>query len=269
MEKDHILAEIRRTAAGNDGRALGKDRFFSETGIKQSDWRGRYWVRWSDAVKEAGLEPNTMTTARDDEHVLACLASLARELGHFPVWGELLMKSRSSPGFPSGSVFRRMGRMWILAEKLQSWSNARGESDISAMCDAAMARLQPATSDIDASGRKVEHGFVYLIKSGRHFKIGRTNSVGRRERELAIQLPERAGVVHSIRTDDPAGIEDYWHRRFASRRRNGEWFELSAQVWQRSGAGSSCSVVARTAAHDARFAPASEPPGRWADRRRV
>ena len=45
-----------------------------------------------------------------------------------------------------------------------------------------------------------EIGFVYLIKSGRYYKIGRSNSSGRREYELAIQLPERASKVHEIRT---------------------------------------------------------------------
>jgi hypothetical protein len=65
------------------------------------------------------------------------------------------------------------------------------------------------------------------LKSGRYFKIGRTNSSGRRERELAIQLPEKAQRIHIIQTDDPIGIEGYWHQRFADRRQNGEWFELT------------------------------------------
>jgi hypothetical protein len=86
---------------------------------------------------------------------------------------------------------------------------------------------QRMQNDPAAKGDSNEIGFVYLLKSGRHFKVGRTNSAGRRERELSIQLPERAEQVHVIETDNPVGIERYWHQRFAARRKNGEWFELA------------------------------------------
>ena len=57
-------------------------------------------------------------------------------------------------------------------------------------------------------------------------EIKRTASVGRQEYELSLPLPEKAVMVHVIKTDDPGGIEVYWHSRFALKRKNGEWFDL-------------------------------------------
>ena len=60
VEKERILSEIRRMAEENGGKALGQERFQKETGIREADWRGRYWARWSDAIEEAGKVDKTL-----------------------------------------------------------------------------------------------------------------------------------------------------------------------------------------------------------------
>jgi hypothetical protein len=204
--------------------------FFAETGVKESDWRGRFWARWGDALKEAGFQPNEFNAARTDEDLLNNLAGLVRELGRFPVKGEIQLKARSDPKFPSQTPFRRLGGKRALAAQLEEFCRDRGENDLAELCAVAAktddAEEAEGVPEETAAG---ELGFVYLMKAGRFYKIGRTNALGRRERELVIQLPEAAKVIHSIKTDDPVGIEEYWHRRFHDRRKNGEWFELTAQ----------------------------------------
>jgi hypothetical protein len=106
VEKQIILDEIKRVARENGGRALGKARFFKETGIKESDI-DRYWVRWSEAVRQAGCEPNTLQARHDDVILAERLISLIRELGHFPVRNKLRLKVRNDPSFPNSKTFAR------------------------------------------------------------------------------------------------------------------------------------------------------------------
>jgi len=225
VDKEHILSEIRRTAGENSGLPLGVDRFFSETGIKQHDWLGRYWARWGDALLEAGFEPNQLTAAYTDEFLYQKLVVLCRKLSHFPMRVEIQLARNVDPSFPTAKVFQRRGSKSSLAQKLAEYCHGRADlNDVVGMCERVAPRKHVARGVPPQ-----DFGFVYLLKSGRFFKIGRTNALGRRERELAIQLPERAKLVHSIKTDDPEGIERYWHQRFAAQRTNGEWFLLEAE----------------------------------------
>ncbi|MCA1728664.1 MAG: GIY-YIG nuclease family protein [Actinobacteria bacterium] len=156
------------------------------------------------------------------------LAAFIQELGRFPVSAELKQKARQDSKFPSRNAFARFGGETQLATRIIAFCQEReGYEDVVAICAPLSSSVESGAlrEDIEESET---FGFVYLLKSGRYYKIGRTNSVGRRERELAIQLPEQAVVIHSIKTDDPAGIESYWHKRFGDSRKNGEWFELSA-----------------------------------------
>jgi hypothetical protein len=94
MTKDHILREIKRTAEANGGVPLGRQRFLTETGIREADWYGKYWARWSEAIREAGYSPNQLRAAYPESLVLEKFIELIRELGQIPVKGDLLLKAR-------------------------------------------------------------------------------------------------------------------------------------------------------------------------------
>ena len=228
VSKDHIVSEIRRTAEENDGVPLGTARFAAETGIRETDWSGKYWVRWGDALVEAGYAPNEFRSAYPDEYLLDKLASLTRELKHFPLVREIKMRSRRDPGFPAEQAFRRLGNKSELAAKLVAFcTGLPGYENVAEIATPhATGQEEPK---LEQTTRVRVVGEVYLIKSGKFYKIGKTNSVGRREYELTIQLPQKAKLVHAIKTDDPSGIENYWHRRFQEKRTNGEWFELTPE----------------------------------------
>jgi len=228
MTKQKILDEIKRTAITNGGMPLGAARFFSVTGIKESAWVGKYWARWSDAVQEAGYTPNKMQGSYDGAVLIERLIPLIRALGRFPTANDMRLWNRNTPDSPNvKTIFNRLGPKKEMVQKAFEYSRNRDDlQDVASIC-------APTTgTDVAPQDEKLPNGttagYVYLIKSGRFYKIGKTNSIGRRNYELALQLPEKIKTVHAIETDDPSGIEAYWHNRFESKRKNGEWFELQA-----------------------------------------
>jgi len=150
------------------------------------------------------------------------------EIGHYPTIPEIRMRSRNDPDFPSHNVFQRQGRKAELAEKVKDYCSDKPEfEEVVRICEPiAATHTKRVDQAVDKSGID---GFVYLMKSGKYYKIGFTNSLDRRQYEIGMQLPEGIEPIHSIRTDDPSGIEAYWHGRFKNKRLKGEWFNLTTK----------------------------------------
>ena len=211
-------------AASNNGQPPGQKLFAKETGILEHHWRGNYWARWSDALAEAGYEPNDWNGRLDTQSVMTSVLVVCRHLGRVPTRDEIDLYRKSDPSVPrSAAVARHLGGRAEMIEAIR----AHAATDPAAFSDIA-SMLPPATQSTAPIQSKAVDGFVYLIKSGEFYKIGRSADLERRVKEIRVAMPDKAELTHSIRTDDPAGIEAYWHRRFADRRANGEWFKLTA-----------------------------------------
>ena len=226
MEKEFIISEIKRLADQNGGLPLGVALFEKTANIKRSDWYGIYWARWSDAVIEAGYEKREKNVAYDDDVVLEKFALLTRELGKFPVTGEIRLQAKKDSEFPAhNTIDRYLGRRPERPSKLIDFCERKGGfDDVIEICRPLVVDTHVA--QVETLEPELVSGFVYLMKSGKYHKIGRTNSPDRRQYEIGIQLPEELIQIHSIETDDPSGIETYWHNRFSHCRLKGEWFEL-------------------------------------------
>lgn len=151
-------------------------------------------------------------------------ADAIRHYKRFPTVAEQKLYRAIDAEFPDAKSLRlHFGTGSGTAEALRSWIEKNSAySDLLPLLP--IEKLQPkerATSQSD--------GFVYLIKSGQFYKIGRGDELEKRVKQIRIALPDASVLEHSIRTDDPSGIEAYWHRRFADKRANGEWFKLTLQ----------------------------------------
>ncbi|MDP3640345.1 MAG: GIY-YIG nuclease family protein [Nanoarchaeota archaeon] len=225
--KQEIISSIRRTAKENGGKPLGVARFEKETSIKVHEWK-KYWPRFGDALKEAGFSPNQLQGAYSDEFIVEKAISVIRKLNKFPTFDEFRVERNYDVELPNYNVFLKYGSKQKLAVKIIEYCNRKGGyEDVIRLC-------LPVSEESTEKKNIVDYitipnlGEVYLFKSGRYYKIGKTNDTVRRGNEIRIQLPERTDLIHSIKTDDPSGIEAYWHKRFESKRMQGEWFDLNS-----------------------------------------
>ena len=131
--REHIIAEIRRVAA-ELGRTPGAWAFETETGIREHNWRGRYWPRWSDALRDAGLEPNLPDRRADPDALLAELAAVVRRFRRMPTLDELKIYRQTFPAPTPNALWRSFGPTPAVVARLRAWAGARADyADVAAM----------------------------------------------------------------------------------------------------------------------------------------
>ncbi len=140
------------------------------------------------------------------------------------------VEKNNDPEFPnSKTLFETKKRKRELANKIAEWCEKKDDyKDVVEFCASTLEEGIKESEEDRANNMSLSIGEVYLLKSGRYYKIGKTNNAARRGAEIRIQLPEKLDLIYSIKTDDPSGIEAYWHKRFASKRMQGECFDLNS-----------------------------------------
>jgi Meiotically up-regulated gene 113 len=222
--REDILNEIRRLAAAANGQPPGQNVFSNETGIASHKWRGVFWAKWSDALIDAGFEPNNWQSKGDTAQLLVRFAELTLTTGRIPTNSEIDLARRTDGSIPSSKyVLSHFGGKAGLASALIKLSTE--EQKFAALREII---AEPVVEhQADQKAERLIDGWVYLLKSGDNYKIGRSDNLERRVKQISVAMPEVTNLFHAIQTDDPVGIEEYWHKRFANRRLNGEWFKLT------------------------------------------
>ncbi|MCV0437288.1 MAG: GIY-YIG nuclease family protein [Hydrogenophaga sp.] len=157
------------------------------------------------------------------------MAKLTRACGRFLTTAELRIARRTNDTVPSHGLFDRMGSKGARIARLRAGCLMHSKwKDVADLLpdqvDSSEAAPQTA-----AEGSSGTDGYVYMLRPGTHYKLGRTFAVPRRHRQISLDLPEKPDVVHAIATDDSEGIEACGYRRCAAKQTNGEWFTLDAQ----------------------------------------
>lgn len=94
----------------------------------------------------------------------------------------------------------------------------------------APSQILEKTEEPDRDGKleAIPHvGFVYLLRAGPFYKIGKSKDPEKRIKQIKLQLPYPVEIVHVVASSNMSYLETHWHKQFSEKRTNGEWFLLT------------------------------------------
>lgn len=233
LTKEEIIKELQEYSK-QVGKTPSEKNFYADTSIGIMD-RRRYWANYGELIHEAGLTPNKFDkTKYSEEQLCKFLIDVIREKKKWPTRGILEVKHHNNPSFPDYSTFtRKFGLTNSLAQTVLNYVKDRNDfEDVVSICNSVLEKLEENNESISVNGI----GYVYLLKStlrnATAYKIGRTKDIEGRKAQLR-QPSNVDELLHYIETDDPVGVEKYWHDRFESKRLypdkiKDEWFKLAS-----------------------------------------
>lgn len=234
LTREDIIKKLQKYAKELGGKTPGEANFYESMNVGIMD-RKKYWPNYGELVIEAGLTPNKFDKTKYSKNKLSKLfIGIIREKNKWPTRGELDIKHYKSSTFPDSATFyKKLGLVLTgdLAQTIIEYvENKKGYEDVIEIC-------KPFLKENAKQGDSplMNKGYVYLLKSKLRnavaYKIGRTSNIENRIKQLR-QPSNIEEILHHIETDDPIGVETYWHNRFEANRLypdklKDEWFKLS------------------------------------------
>jgi hypothetical protein len=228
-----IIVKLKSAIASNGGQPPSSRAFFKASGLNHRDLLRAGWPTYGALLQSQGLQPTEMRRGYTDEEVFRPLAELVVSLGHFPTQNEREVERHRNQAFPSSEAYIRRGRGVMLEHALREWCQTTGNFP-----ELVQTLKQSPSAPYVAA--PVVRGYVYMLRAGNRIKIGKESTEGARQAAAGTWL-ENPTVIHRIPTDDPEGVEKYWHERFKKQGKHvkGELFNLSAadiaafKAWKR------------------------------------
>ncbi|MDE3068711.1 MAG: GIY-YIG nuclease family protein [Verrucomicrobiota bacterium] len=222
ISKEQLIEQLQRVTRDNGGRPPGESRFYREAKLtKESLWDADI-CSYGDLCELAGLPRNRLQQQMTPDQLFEPLALLTAKLKRFPNHTDREMARRRDVAFPSYEAYRTaQDKSGALELQLLDWCRSRPEHSAALEIMEAHVSQQDGRPQPTRRGQRPVNGYVYLMRygnSGRDYKLGMTERVERRHAQISGMFPGDVRVIHVIETDDPAGIERYWKRRFESKR---------------------------------------------------